>query len=68
MCLICTCPSSYSTRPFGDSLASDSIGTLKLGEFGPKTFSGWVTPWKVLVCDRDPKLTISCYDEIETGT
>ncbi|CAN6705149.1 unnamed protein product [Malus baccata var. baccata] len=34
MCLICTCPPPYSTRPFGSSLASGSIGTPKLNEFG----------------------------------
>ncbi|CAN6688679.1 unnamed protein product [Malus baccata var. baccata] len=34
MCLICTCPPPYSTRPFRNSLASDSIGISKLSEFG----------------------------------
>ncbi|CAN6675243.1 unnamed protein product [Malus baccata var. baccata] len=34
MCLVCTCSPPYSTRPFGNSLASDFIGTLKLSEFG----------------------------------
>ena len=34
MCLICTCPPPYSTRLFGNSLASGSIGTPKLSEFG----------------------------------
>ncbi|CAN6720715.1 unnamed protein product [Malus baccata var. baccata] len=33
MCLICTCSPPYSTRPFGNSLASSSIGTPKLNEF-----------------------------------
>ncbi|RXH85438.1 hypothetical protein DVH24_002536 [Malus domestica] len=36
MCLICTCPPPYSTRHFGSSLASGSIGTSKLSEFGRK--------------------------------
>ncbi|RXH68893.1 hypothetical protein DVH24_031226 [Malus domestica] len=34
MCLICTCSPPYSTRYFGNSLVSDSIGTPKLSEFG----------------------------------
>ncbi|RXH70027.1 hypothetical protein DVH24_007283 [Malus domestica] len=34
MCLICTCSPPYSTRPFGNSLASGSIGVPKLSEFG----------------------------------
>ncbi|CAN6704301.1 unnamed protein product [Malus baccata var. baccata] len=34
MCLICTCPPAYSTRPFGNSLTSDSIETSKLSELG----------------------------------
>ncbi|RXI09307.1 hypothetical protein DVH24_033924 [Malus domestica] len=34
MCLICTCPLPSSTRPFGNSLASGSIETPKLSEFG----------------------------------
>ncbi|CAN6701282.1 unnamed protein product [Malus baccata var. baccata] len=32
MCLICTCPPPYSTRHFGNSLASDSIGTPKMDD------------------------------------
>ncbi|CAN6717724.1 unnamed protein product [Malus baccata var. baccata] len=32
MCLICTCLPPYSTRPFGNSLASGSIGTPKIGD------------------------------------
>ncbi|CAN6726722.1 unnamed protein product [Malus baccata var. baccata] len=33
MCLICTCPPPYSTRPFGNLLVLGSIGTPKLSEF-----------------------------------
>ncbi|RXI05311.1 hypothetical protein DVH24_006568 [Malus domestica] len=34
MCLICTCSPPYSTRPFGNSLTLDFIGTPKLSGFG----------------------------------
>ena len=67
MYLICTCSLPYSTRPFENSLASDSIRTPKLSEFGREHSDGWLTgkfscqfpktkPW-----GRGPKRTISCY-------
>ncbi|CAN6585592.1 unnamed protein product [Malus baccata var. baccata] len=49
--LICIFSSLPSTRPFGSSLASSSIGTLKLSEFareqshdGNKTVRVWSRP------------------------
>ncbi|CAN6676758.1 unnamed protein product [Malus baccata var. baccata] len=51
MCLICTCSLPYSTRPFGNSLASDSIGTPKLNEFG--SFGNSLTSDSI----RTPKLS-----------
>ncbi|CAN6691861.1 unnamed protein product [Malus baccata var. baccata] len=36
MCLICTYFLPYSTRPFGNSLASGSIETSNLGESIPR--------------------------------
>ena len=44
LCLICTCSPPYNTRHFGSSLASDSIGTLKLSEFAREhSHDGWPT-------------------------
>ncbi|CAN6704198.1 unnamed protein product [Malus baccata var. baccata] len=36
-----------STRPFGSSLASGSVGTPKLSENGARALPGWVTHWEV---------------------
>ncbi|RXH91236.1 hypothetical protein DVH24_020259 [Malus domestica] len=35
--------------PFGNSLASDSVETLKLNEITARAILGWVTHWEVLV-------------------
>ena len=76
MCLICTCSPPYSMRHFGSSLASDSIGTLKLSEFArEQSHDGWSTgkfscefpKTKPLGHGRGPKRTISCYGGVELG-
>ncbi|CAN6555165.1 unnamed protein product [Malus baccata var. baccata] len=45
--LKCIFTSLPSTRPFGSSLASDSVGTPKLSEKGAKALPRWVTHWEV---------------------
>ncbi|CAN6579490.1 unnamed protein product [Malus baccata var. baccata] len=45
--LKCIFPSLPSTRPFGSSLASGSVGTPKLSEKGARALPGWVTHWEV---------------------
>ncbi|RXH81740.1 hypothetical protein DVH24_036081 [Malus domestica] len=45
--LKCIFSSLPSTRPFGSSLASNSIGTPKLSEKEVKALPGWVTHWKI---------------------
>ncbi|RXH99575.1 hypothetical protein DVH24_021377 [Malus domestica] len=37
----------YITRPFGSSLASSSVRTLKLSENKARALPGWVTHWEV---------------------
>ncbi|RXI09213.1 hypothetical protein DVH24_023374 [Malus domestica] len=48
-CVILKCifSSLSSTRPFGSSLASGSVGTPKLSENEARAFPGWVTYWEV---------------------
>ncbi|RXI05358.1 hypothetical protein DVH24_006615 [Malus domestica] len=57
MCLICTCPPPFSTRLFGNSLASGSIRTLNLSEFGK--FSCEFSETKPSGRGWGPKQTIS---------
>ncbi|CAN6546010.1 unnamed protein product [Malus baccata var. baccata] len=45
--LKCIFPFLPSTRPFGSSLASGSVGTPKLSEKGARALPGWVTHWEV---------------------
>ncbi|CAN6552272.1 unnamed protein product [Malus baccata var. baccata] len=45
--LKCIFLSLPSTRPFGSSLASGSIGTSKLSEKEARALPGWVTHWEV---------------------
>ncbi|RXH89995.1 hypothetical protein DVH24_032352 [Malus domestica] len=69
MCLICTCPPPYSTRPFGNSLALDSIRTLKLSKFGmgdPLGSSRLSSQKQIREGMVSPKQTISCYGGVET--
>ncbi|CAN6688355.1 unnamed protein product [Malus baccata var. baccata] len=50
--LICIFSSLPSTRPFGSSSASGSVGTPKLSEKGARAFLGWVTHLEVLAWSR----------------
>ncbi|CAN6690034.1 unnamed protein product [Malus baccata var. baccata] len=45
--LKCIFPSLPSTRPFGNSLASGFVGTLKLSEKEARALPGFVTHWEV---------------------
>ncbi|CAN6576946.1 unnamed protein product [Malus baccata var. baccata] len=45
--LKCIFSSLPSTRHFGSSLASGSVGTPKLSEKGARALPGWVTHWEV---------------------
>ncbi|RXH78771.1 hypothetical protein DVH24_002289 [Malus domestica] len=45
--LKCIFSSLPSTRPFGSSLASGSVGTPKLSKKVARALLGWVTHWEV---------------------
>ena len=74
--LICIFSSLPSTRPFGSSLASGSVGTPKLSEFTrEQSHDGWpagkfsyefpeTKPWGR---GRGPHRTISCYGGVVPG-